>query len=113
MKKYYIESEHNIYLDSYKLGELEFINSYDIKEFIFTDNPKKAIEKFIDLVLYYSIDIDEIDIEEGNFQFCILVDEDNLQATIEQIELWKNEQIKLYSNVINLKIHELNQITNL
>jgi hypothetical protein len=112
LKKYYIESDHNIYEDSYKEGELNNVNFYKMDSIILAENEKLAIEKYSTKILGFDIDFDnlEIDEETGNIWANILVDKDNFQASIEQVEKWKLNKLILYSDMINFKIYELSQL---
>lgn len=114
MEKYLIYSNHSIHKFDYEEGEKDFVNEYELKEFIQAENPKEAICKYLDEVLFYSIDTNEIDL--GNsfcFSFDILVDANNCQANIGEIEYWKKGLLSLYNDYVTLKIYELNLITAL
>lgn len=114
MKKYLIYSNHYIHKFDYEIGEQDFVNEYELKELIKADNPKVAICKYLDEVLFYSINSNEIDL--GNFScfsFDILVDANNCQANIGEIENWKKGLLPLYNDYVTIKIFELNQITEL
>lgn len=114
MKNFLIHSDHTIHKTDYDRGELDFINEYQLKQFINAENPKEAVFKFINNVLCYSFDIDELELDEfQNFSFDILVDQENYQASIEDVELWKKDECTLYNDYIILKIYELTEITEL
>lgn len=111
MKKYLIHADNTIHKFDYELGELDFINEYQIKEFIDAETPKDAISRFVKNGLCYSFDIDEMETDEfGNFYFDILTDENNYQASIEDLELWKKGEYTLFNDYVRLKIYELSQI---
>jgi hypothetical protein len=88
LKKYYIESDHHINIDSYEKGELNNVNYYKMDSIILAENEKLAIEKYSSKILGFDIDFDNLDIDEetGNIWGNILVDKDNFQASIEQVE---------------------------
>lgn len=114
MENFLIHSDHTIHKYDYECGELDFINEYQLKEFIEAENAKDAIFKFINNVLCYSFDVDEIELNEyGNFYFDILVDANYYQASIENVEEWKRDECILYNNYISLNIYKLNQIKEL
>ena len=112
LKKYYIESDHHINIDSYEKGELNNVNYYKMDSIILAENEKLAIEKYSSKILGFDIDFDnlDIDVETGNIWANILVDKDNFQASIEQVEKWKLDKIILYSDIFNIRIYELNQL---
>lgn len=114
MKNYLIYSDHTVHKYDYEFGERDFVNEYELKEFIKAENQKEAIFKFINNVLCYSFDVDELELNEyGNFSFDILVDAENYQASIEDVEEWKKGECTLYNDYVSLKIYELNQILEL
>ena len=114
MKKYYIESIHTIYVDSYKDGELDYVNQYDLNRIIRAENAKKAIELYFEKELYFDLpDTNEMDFYDNSFIWSILCDSENNQATKKDIQLWKMGKKKLYNNNMDIKIHELIQISEL
>jgi hypothetical protein len=114
MENFLIHSDHTIHKYDYECGELDFINEYQLKEFVKAENAKDALFKFVNNVLCYSIDIDEIELNEyGNFSFDILIDAENEQASIENVEEWKKGECILYNDYISLNIYQLNKITEL
>jgi hypothetical protein len=112
LKKYYIESTHDINIDSYEKGELNNVNYYKMDSIILAENEKLAIEKYSSKILGFDIDFDNLDIDDetGNIWGNILVDKDNIQASIEQVEKWKLDKITLYSDIFNIRIYELSQL---
>lgn len=112
MNKYYITSEHDVYLDSYKDGELTNVNYYTMNSFIIAESVQKAIEKYFETILYYSFDIKLSDSEYDKLFYSVLVDAENTEATKNDIKIWRMGKRKLYSNNITLKISECIQCTN-
>ena len=110
MKAYQITSLHNVYLDSYKDGELDHVNSYDIENVIFAENVKSAIEKYFENVLYYKFNFSLCYFDFNQLFYSVLVDADNYEATKNQIQVWKMGKSKLYSNNITISVFELNAI---
>jgi hypothetical protein len=112
LKKYFIKSSHHICEDSYELGELNQVNWYSMEAQIEAINPAEAIEKYSRKILGFDFDSQnlDIDLDEGNIWHSILVDRDNFQASIEDIEKWKEGNIMLYSDNISFSIFELNEI---
>ena len=112
LKKYYIESNHDINIDSYEKGELNNINYYKMDSIILAENEKLAIEKYLSKILGFDIDFDNLDRDDetGNIWGNILVDKDNIQASIEQVEKWKLDKIILYSDIFTINVYQLKQL---
>ena len=115
MKTYFITSEHNVYVDSFKNGELENVNNYDIKANVKALSPIEAIEEYFKNTLYYDFNKDYMqeDEEEENknkIWYSVLVDEENIQATETQKKEWKRGKKTLYANNITLFIYEVKPI---
>jgi len=112
LKKYYIESNHDINIDSHEKGELNNVNYYKMDSIILAENEKLAIEKYNSKILGFDIDFDNLDIDDetGNIWGNILVDKDNIQASIEQVKKWKLDKITLYSDIFKIRIYELSQL---
>ena len=113
MKKYFITSQHDVCIDSYKDGELENVNYYSIDSFISAENAKKAIDLYFENVLFYDFSFENADFEDGILYYSVLVDAENIQATFKDIQVWRMGKKKLYSNNISLKICECIDITNI
>ena len=118
MKRYYIVSHHDVYIDDYEKGELENVNYYNIKEFVVAETPREAIKKYFDEILCYSFSIssaiithEEDDDEPINrLEYSVLVDDENIEASELERLLWKEGNKKLYSNNISLYIEELTPV---
>ena len=65
MKKYFIHSQHDVFVDSYKDGELENVNHYSVDSFVNSENHKKAIEFYFSNVLFYDFKFELSDYEDG------------------------------------------------
>jgi hypothetical protein len=63
MKNYFIECEHNIYVDNYEQGEEENINNFDTKGMYKAENSTDAIEQHLKS-LGYNFDKDYMQIDE-------------------------------------------------
>jgi len=116
MKKYKIETVHNIYVDSYSEGEKEYCNCYDISHEIKADNVKNAIKKYFDEVLCYNLDFElsQIDGENENIlHYSVLVDSQNSEVKIGSIDYhkWKENKKTLYANYIEVYVYELKEIS--
>ena len=119
MKTYFIESVHDICIDSYSEGEKENVNFYDIKQNVKAENPRQAIEKYFETELFFSFNLKYAYIvheEEGEEEpqnklfYSVLVEEENNEATEKDIEKWKQNKKTLYANNITIYIHELQPV---
>jgi hypothetical protein len=113
MKDYKIYSVHDVYLDSYENGELEQVNHYTMKSEIHATNPKEAIKEYFKTILCYDFNINDAMISENDkniLYYSNLVDNGNVQASKNEIEQWRKNQIKLYSNNTTLFIYELKEV---
>ena len=114
MKTYLIKSTHDVYVDSYTQGEIENVNFYTNEKRITANNSKEAINKYFESTLYFSFEFNNEQMNEDYkniLHYSNLVDDDNFEATHEQIELWKEDKIKLYSNNTTLEIYELTEVS--
>ena len=118
MKTYFIKTNHEVFIDKFNEGELDFVNSYTQKAQIKAENPESAIAKYFDKHLYYDFNMNfayvphqEEETEEKNtLHYSVLVNEDNNKASEQEVEEWKEDKLTLYSNNIFLTIYELNAV---
>jgi hypothetical protein len=118
MKRYYIESTHDVYVDTYKEGEGSYCNAYNHQAMIEAENQREAIQKYFEKELYFDFNFEyaSIDHEEGisektnTLHYSNLVDENNAEASKSEIEAWKSEKVTLYSNNTFLTIFELTEV---
>ena len=118
MRTFQIISNHDVYVDNYEQGELKNVNWYKLDSIVSANNPKEAIQKYFNDVLYYDFDIKhayiphkEDESERKNvLHYSVLVDEQNYKATESQIEYWKEDKMNLYSNNIYIIINELIEV---
>lgn len=113
MKRFFISSTHEIFVDDYNEGELNNVNNYDLNSFINAENPKQAIKQYFDTVLGYDFTFENSNFEDGYLNYSVLVDADNLQATEKEKELWKRGKKTLYCDNISLEVSELIKINEL
>jgi len=87
----------DVYEDNYEEGEGSHVNSFDgkvHKTFEFVDDLIRYISTNI---LYKDVSKEDFDIQDGVMSTSLLVDEANIPATDSEIELWKEDEINLYS----------------
>ena len=112
MNTYIIKTSHEIEKDSYNDGLLNHVNNYYLKYEIKANSPREAIQKYFEYYLYFTFDFEAAYIlhekeenEATNVLFYdVLVDEENNEATEDQIKLWKKDKLTLYNNRIHLEI---------
>lgn len=114
LQKYFIQSSHEIYEDSYIHGEGKQINFFNNEAQILARSPIEALERYSSRILGYDLDAENIDHENtGNFYACFLVDKDCFLACPNDVEKWKKNEILLYSDNIIFQIYELKKIVTL
>jgi len=98
-KTYIVSSYHNVYEDSYTDGEQDQVNEYNIEMKVFdAKDPMEAVAIFYDKQFGREFDATIVHIEDGGIYDSFLVDAENLEVTENQIEKWKNGEVKLYAN---------------
>ena len=98
-KTYIVSSYHNVYEDSYTQGELNEVNEYEMEMKVYdAKDPIEAVAIFYDKQFGKEFDAITVDIEDGGIYDSFLVDAENLEVTENQIEKWKNGEVKLYAN---------------
>jgi hypothetical protein len=113
MEKYYIKSRHDISEDSYQYGIGKMTNYYEMNGIVEADEALDALEKYGKQVLGYDYDGYEINTDDDLLYCDILVNEDCMEATAEQIRLWEKGELKLYNDHIQFEISIMQRITNL
>ena len=111
-KEYLIKAYIDVYETSFTEGDLKNVNNWNHKGLITAENPKQALNIFIENELYfYNVDIYQD--EEVGICTDVLVDADNSQASEQEIEQWKSGGITLYNANILFTIHELTEIKSI
>ena len=110
MKTFKIRSAHDIYIDDYEQGELDRVNGYTVTNEVEANDVWEAIEKYFETTLYYDFKKDNAsksDEVENELHYSVLVDVENLEASENQIEKWKQGKEKLYSSNITITVYEI------
>ncbi len=107
MNEYLIKSYHNIYVDDYNEGEGYHINSYNMTAFIKAPDAGNAIQQYIENCLYYKFNSNYLDTNGDDIScyYDVLVDDESIEATEADRELWKNGELKLYNNQIMIEAY--------
>lgn len=114
MKTYIVKTMHDVYVDDYNEGEGKHVNSYDLKEEVKAETPQDAVQQYFEKHLGYKFAInnayiphkEEEDAPKNVLHYSVLVDEENVEASKEDIKLWQEGKKELYSNSIYLIIHQ-------
>ena len=118
MKTYFIKTIHEVFIDKFNEGELDYVNGYTQEAKVKAENPESAIQQYFDKHLYYDFNMncaylphEEEETEEKNtLHYSVLVDVNNNKASGQDVEAWKQDKLTLYSNNIFLTIYELNAV---
>ncbi|MFY8170413.1 MAG: hypothetical protein ACOVK2_04780 [Candidatus Fonsibacter sp.] len=111
MKNYKIEISTDVYVDSWKDGELDYVNCFTNSFEIVEVSPIKAIEKAMDK-LCFSFDKKYMQLDEESETICFysnLVNEENEEVNKTDIEYkeWKKGKKALYSANHRIEVKEL------
>ena len=118
MKTYKIKTTHEVFIDKFNEGELDFVNAYSLSGEVKAENPENAIVKYFKNQLYYYFDMNfayvphqkEETETKNTLHYSVLVDNNDNQASKKEVEEWKEDKLTLYSNNIFLTIYELNAV---
>ena len=106
MKTFKITSYHEVYIDSFKEGELNHVNHYSLNANIQSETLREAIESYFENELYYSFNFEESEIDEDKkfIQWNVLVDNENSEVndTDSVFAQWKKGKKTLYVNNISV-----------
>lgn len=107
MIEYLIKSYHEIYVDDYNEGELDHVNGYNMTAFIKAPDVGSAIQQYIENCLYYKFNSNYLDTSGDDIScyYDVLVDDEGIEATEADRELWKNGELKLYNNQILIEAY--------
>lgn len=111
IKKYLIESSHDIYEDDYEEGEGANVNWYTQDSIIQAKDVKSAIKEYFEKTLYiddFSFDNTTTDEDQEVLFYSYLVDVENTHITKEHIlYFWRLGKLRLYSNNVTLRVAEI------
>lgn len=112
MKKYIVESLHEVYVDDYENGEGEHVNTYTLKNEVHADNPIHAVNKYLNDELNYNLGFENCEVYEGKrVDTSCLVDVDNDQPDSRMVDEWKQGRITLYANHISMFVSEVIEVS--
>jgi len=106
-----ISSIIDTYKDSYHEGQLEQVNCYTLEKRKFTTiksllskKIKNEVFNYIELNFINTCEEKNMCINPSSLCFDFLVNDNNVIATENEIELWKREKLNLYDQMIQLFI---------
>jgi hypothetical protein len=112
MNEYLIKSYHEIYVDDYNEGELEFVSAYNLSSHVYAEDLKEAIKWYFENYLYYDFNYEQLGIDD-NIEYVwydVLVDYENDKPKEYQLERWKKSELKLYNNHIRIELYEVKPV---
>lgn len=117
-KKFYFNVNATIYEDSYKEGQGDQVNFWQVNELIEAPTLDLAIEKLFETKLYFSYKKELRDLNDNNdgikniLEYSNLVDEDNneIVADSKQYQAWQEGKAVLYACDLSIEIFELNPV---
>ena len=96
MKKFFIESSHDIFEDDWQKGEGREINFFKLSAMIDAKTKEKAIVKYYDEVLNYTY--------SGNYnQDSVTVDKDYIELNETELKEWREGKLA-FINSFKLEI---------
>lgn len=108
MEFYTVTIGHLITEDSYLNGEIgDIINEYSSQTIVYANNMKEAIKEAFQKELLHDINFNNIEDDEGNLYYGMLVDNENVEATKQEVKDWKQGKIKLYNDNIQISCFKM------
>ena len=107
MNNYKIFSFHSIAEDDYKQGELKTIKDYSLTEIVQAETVKEAIIEYFKSVIHYDFDFKHAEHDSEFLYHSTLVDSEQIEATKEEMEKWKQGRLKLYANSYSISVEQL------
>lgn len=111
MKVFKIVSTHDVYEDSYNEGEGKHANYYTNSAEIKKETVEEAIKEYINNHLCYEYSERLIHKEDNVLHLTVIVDNDNLQPSKDEIKQWEEGKIKLYANNIAIEVYEVVRVS--
>lgn len=109
-KSYLVESTHDVYEDDYLNGELDHANFYVRSKIMAADSPMEAIKKYYKTELHREFIVENTEIYETTLLDSATVDEDCMNASPLEIEMWKKGELKLYTEHVSIRVKQLIEI---
>jgi hypothetical protein len=118
MKQFYFNINATIYKESYKEGQSDQVNFWQLKEVIEAETLDLAIEKLFEKKLYFTYKKEFAQVNDCDdainhiLEYSNLVDNDNSEVleSDKKYQDWKGGKINLYSCDLSIEIFELNAV---
>lgn len=101
-----------VYEDSYTKGEGAQVNDWTYSK-TYKKLDWDSIKDFIQNELCYTFNKDYVDICDNRLCYCLFVDNDNVEASNSEIELWKENKMTLYSANISIRFELISEVENI
>jgi len=108
--RFLIESTHEVYEDSFTDGEGALFSSYKKNQVIYAESIDIALVTYYRASLSYTLRVDLLYYEEDCFIDSTLVDEDLRELDDDEIEEWRNGELKAYSDSFKVTIHTIEKV---
>lgn len=107
-KTFFIKSFNSVFIDNYEEGEGDMVNEYNIKGEISAESAESALMLFVENNLNFNYDKENLQVDDVcGAVYTTLVDNENYEASEEEIKEWRNGKIELYAHYSHIKIFEL------
>jgi hypothetical protein len=113
MRTIQVTTQHEVYIDDYKQGELNRVNSYNIESVYKCLTIEDAINNHFANHLYLPFEYKNAEKSEDKkaMYWSALVDENNETPNIYDIDKWKEGKKELYVNNIYITVSEIVNLT--
>jgi hypothetical protein len=109
-KQFQVSSEHFLREDSFELGELKTLSSYDDKCTIEAQSPENAVKTYLGRYLGWSeesIDIENIEFDGNTANAARTINEDSVEPSASELRNWKKGKINLIAETVVIRVKEL------
>ena len=107
MNQYQVFCEHTIVEDGYEAGEMGTYNAYDDHGIYKAESPMEAVKAYYEKALGWEFEETAVTLYEGALEDSRLVDEHSCIASERQIEEWKADKLRLWSDNIRITVKQL------
>ena len=105
---YVIQTLHTVYNNDYENGEGEVISNFADDVELLAASLDQAIEKYFADHAFYNYDKKFADIDDGILNYTVTTDDNDDEATEEQLIEWKSGKLDLYYHNIRIKVGRVN-----
>ncbi len=102
-----VQVDASVFKDSYEQGEGEYVNAWtDVVDF-HDVTPKEAVEQMFSNNVGYELDWKNINVDDEDsncFDYSVMVDKNNCEASQGEIDSWKEGNMKLYVSQLRVTV---------